>query len=133
MQRPAATARMVPVTLSGAPSVVAVTLTCVAVLHHVYAKRIAPECLVLVLLLWTIDDASRGIRRDLTCLLVLVSTLASPTPGSSVSMLTHGFLAVALLRVFGPRSGWPRREDPAAVRTVPGGDLLRSGGLPGAR
>jgi hypothetical protein len=48
-------------------------------------------------------------------------------------MLTHGFLAVALLRVFVPRSGWPRREDPAAVRTVPGSDLLRSGGLPGAR
>jgi hypothetical protein len=80
-------------------------------------------CLVLVLLLWTIDDAAEGLPVGFVCLAFLMPALALADSGILTTMLTHGFLATVLLCALAPRTGWPRRDspEPSADVAVPAG------------
>ena len=69
-------------------------------------------CLVLVVLLWTIDDAAVGLPLGFASLLFLMPALALADSGILTTMLTHGFLASALLCAVAPRTGWPGRDSP---------------------
>jgi hypothetical protein len=79
-------------------------------------------CLVLVVLLWTIDDAAEGLPLGFVCLSFLMPALALADSGILTTMLTHGFLATVLLCALAPRTGWPGRDSPQApAAAVPAG------------
>lgn len=78
------------------------------------------ECLVLVLLLWAIDDAARNIPLGVSSAVCLMPTLALADSGIFTSMLTHGFLATVLAFMCMPRLGWNREgRAPGGRRTTP--------------
>jgi hypothetical protein len=66
-------------------------------------------CLVLVLLLWVIDDAARGLPLGFVAPILLMPVLALADSGILTSLLTHGFLAVVLVCLVAPRTGWHGR------------------------
>jgi hypothetical protein len=70
-------------------------------------------CLVLVVLLWTIDDAAVGLPLGFAAMVFLMPALALADSGILTTMLTHGFLATVLLCAVAPRTGWPGRDSPA--------------------
>jgi hypothetical protein len=87
-------------------------------------------CLVLVLLLWVIDDAARGLPLGFACLIFLMPTLALADSGILTSMLTHGFLAVIVICAVAPRprSDHPEIDDHRAPPGQGSDSLIRSGG-----
>jgi len=64
-------------------------------------------CLILVLLLWAIDDASRGLPRGFSCLLFLLPALTLAESGVLTSILTGGILLGIVFCALAPRTGWP--------------------------
>ena len=70
-------------------------------------------CLILVLLLWAIDDASRGLPRGFSCLLFLLPALTLAESGVLTSILTGGILLAIVFCALAPRTGWsPHPSDP---------------------
>jgi hypothetical protein len=74
------------------------------------------ECLVLVVLLWLIDDATRGIPLGVASLVFLVLTLSLADSGIFTSILTDGFLLAIVICACLPRTGWSPERTPAAHR-----------------
>jgi hypothetical protein len=66
------------------------------------------ECLVLVVLLWVIDDAARGIPLPVAATLFFVLALSLADSGIFTSITTDGFLLAILLCACMPRTGWGR-------------------------
>jgi len=65
---------------------------------------------VLILLLWAIDDATRGLPRRFACLAFLMPGLALAESAILTALLTHGFIAAIILCALAPREGWPQRR-----------------------
>lgn len=64
--------------------------------------------LVLVLLLWTIDDAAKGLPFGFTCLFLLHPALALSESAILTTILTHGVFSAIVLLALAPRTGWTR-------------------------
>jgi hypothetical protein len=64
--------------------------------------------LVLIGLLWAIDDATRGLPTGFACLFFV--TLANSLTESAIltALLTDGFFAAIVLCALAPRDGWAR-------------------------
>lgn len=62
------------------------------------------ECLVLMVLLWAVDDACQGIPVRLSSLVFVMPTLALADSGIFTTMLTHGFMAAILACMLLPRA-----------------------------
>ena len=60
---------------------------------------------VLVLLLWAIDDATRGLPTGFACLLFVMPGLALAESAILTALLTHGFFAAIILCALAPRDG----------------------------
>jgi hypothetical protein len=60
---------------------------------------------VLILLLWAIDDATRGLAPGLACLIFLMPALALAESAILTALLTHGFIAAIILCALAPREG----------------------------
>jgi hypothetical protein len=77
------------------------------------------ECLVLITLLWVIDDATRGLPVAISSLMFFMPALALVDGSVFTWPLTDGVLAAVLLAACMPRTGWavPRRRevDPSAA------------------
>lgn len=71
-------------------------------------------CLVLIVLLWVIDDAARGVPLPVAATLFFVLALSLADSGIFTSITTDGFLLAIVLCACMPRTGWGR--------TVPAGD-----------
>lgn len=67
-------------------------------------------CLIVVLLLWAVDDAARGLPIGFSCLLFLMPALALVESGVLTTMLTHGFVFAIVTCILAPRTGWPVRR-----------------------
>jgi hypothetical protein len=79
---------------------------------------------VLILLLWAIDDATRGLPRRFACLVFLMPGLALAESAILTALLTHGFIAAIILCALAPRDGWPdRRSADAPVPTAAGSEV----------
>lgn len=76
------------------------------------------ECLVLVVLLWAVDDACQGIPVQLSALVFVMPTLALADSGIFTTMLTHGLVAAILACTLLPRTTG-RDGDPAATEQIP--------------
>jgi hypothetical protein len=76
------------------------------------------ECLVLVLLLWAIDDACRGISVRISSLVFVMPTLALADSGIFTTMLTHGLVAAIVVCMLMPRTGWERPARSSPPRTA---------------
>ncbi|WP_214365440.1 hypothetical protein [Pseudonocardia sp. H11422] len=85
-------------------------------------------CLALVVLLWVIDDAARGIPLAVSSLVFLMPTLALADSGVFTAMLTHGFLAAVLVCLCMPRLGWGRRPARSRPSAAPGRREAQGGG-----
>lgn len=72
--------------------------------------------LVLVVLLWAIDDAARGLPAGAAALLFLMPAMTLAESAVLTAILTHGILAAILLCLLAPREGW--RDRGAVVETV---------------
>jgi hypothetical protein len=62
------------------------------------------ECLVLMVLLWIVDDAVRGVPWRFAGLILIMPTLSLADSGVFTTMLTHGFLAAVLACACLPRT-----------------------------
>ncbi len=69
--------------------------------------------IVLILLLWAIDDATRGLPSRLACLIFLMPGLALAESAILTALLTHGFIAAIILCALAPRDGWLDRRSTA--------------------
>ncbi|MGE0295567.1 hypothetical protein [Pseudonocardia sp.] len=75
--------------------------------------------IILVLLLWAIDDATRGLDRVFSCLIFVMPGLALAESAILTAILTHGFFFAIVLCALAPRAGpvdengQPEREHPA--------------------
>jgi hypothetical protein len=92
--------------------------------------------LILVLVLWAIDDAAKGLPLGFACLLFLAPGFALCESAILTTILTHGVFATIVLAALAPRDEWARRGlvvggewEPAAVRDP----ALRVGPRPGER
>jgi hypothetical protein len=78
---------------------------------------------VLILLLWAVDDATRGLPPRFACLVFLMPALALAESAILTALLTHGFIAAIILCALAPRDGLPDRggasETPAAPPVRP--------------
>ncbi|MBW0101554.1 hypothetical protein [Pseudonocardia sp. KRD291] len=72
----------------------------------------ALECLVLLVLLWLIDDACRGISIRVSSLILVMPVLALADSGIFTTMLTHGLVAAIVVCALVPRSGWEGADRP---------------------
>jgi hypothetical protein len=79
--------------------------------------------LILVLVLWAIDDASTGLPLGFTCLFFLSTALGLCESAILTAILTHGIFVSVVLCALAPRSGWSR-EGPVI------GDDPRSAAVP---
>ena len=77
------------------------------------------ECLVLVGLLWLIDDATRGLPVGVAAMVFFVLTLSLADSGIFTSILTDGFLLAILICACMPRTGWSPEIPRAAARRRP--------------
>jgi hypothetical protein len=84
---------------------------------------------ILVLLLWAIDDASRGLPLGFTCLFFLAPALTLCEAAILTAILTHGIAVAIVLCAFAPRTGWARSGalvgDGPEVATAHAGRALR--------
>jgi hypothetical protein len=72
------------------------------------------ECLVLVVLLWAVDDGCRGLPIGICATVFVMPVLALADSGIFTTMLTHGFVAAIVACLLMPRTGWervPRRSE----------------------
>jgi hypothetical protein len=75
--------------------------------------------IILVLLLWAIDDATRGLDRVFSCLIFVMPGLALAESAILTAILTHGFFFAIVLCALAPRAGpvdengEPERAHPA--------------------
>ncbi len=72
---------------------------------------------VLILLLWAIDDATRGLPSRFACLIFLMPALALAESAILTALLTHGFIAAIILCALAPRDDLPDR---GGATEVPG-------------
>jgi oligosaccharide repeat unit polymerase len=64
------------------------------------------ECLVLMVVLWFIDDACRGLPVAVAALAFVMPTLSLADSGLFTTLLTHGMGAATLACLLMPRTGW---------------------------
>jgi hypothetical protein len=81
---------------------------------------VAVECLALVVLLWFLDNAGRGLPAPVPAALCIVPTFALANSSIFTSLVSHGFLALVAFLAVLPRSGWGAGDDPAPHQP-PGG------------
>jgi hypothetical protein len=73
------------------------------------------ECLVLMVVLWVIDDACRGLSVRVAGLVFVMPTLSLADSGLFTTLLTHGMGAATLACLLMPRTGWgPEPAPPPA-------------------
>ena len=72
------------------------------------------ECLALMVVLWFVDDACRGLPVGVAATAFVMPTLSLVDSGLFTTLLTHGLGAATLACLLMHRSGWP---DPAATAT----------------
>ena len=65
---------------------------------------------VLIILLWAIDDATRGLRPGFDASFFLMPALALAESAVLTALLTHGFIAAIILCALAPRDGEPAGE-----------------------
>jgi hypothetical protein len=83
-----------------------------------YAGMLAAT-VVLILLLWAVDDASRGLSGAFACMLFVMPALSLAESAVLTAILTHGFFAMIVLCPLAPRDGPPPTDDkPAAGREL---------------
>ena len=70
------------------------------------------ECLVLMVVLWFIDDACRGLPVGVAALAFVMPTLSLADSGLFTTLLTHGMGAATLACLLMPRTGWQPEADP---------------------
>jgi hypothetical protein len=80
------------------------------------------ECLVLMVVLWFIDDACRGLRVGVAAMVFVMPTLSLVDSGLFTTLLTHGLGAAILICLLAPRSEPP--TEPATRPTGPALDRL---------
>jgi hypothetical protein len=74
---------------------------------------------VLILLLWAVDDATRGLSAAFACMLFVVPALSLAESAILTAILTHGFFAMIVLCALAPRDGPLTTDDrPPAGREV---------------
>ena len=71
---------------------------------------------VVVLLLWAIDDATRGLPVGAASLLFLIPAMTLAESAVLTAILTHGYFAAIVLSLLAPRDGWRQRG--AVVETA---------------
>ena len=93
----------------------------------------AAATVVLILLLWAVDDATRGLPRRFACLIFLMPGLALAESAILTALLTHGFIAAVVICALAPRDGLPDGDrtvkkpaeapgsEPPGVTPPPGG------------
>jgi hypothetical protein len=64
-------------------------------------------CLILVALLWAIDDATRGLPAGFSRLLFLMPALTLAESGVLTAILTGGIMLAIVFCALAPRTGWP--------------------------
>ena len=74
---------------------------------------------VLIILLWAIDDATRGLRAGFACLVFLMPALALAESAVLTALLTHGFIAAIILCALAPRDGEPAGDQKTQVPATP--------------
>jgi hypothetical protein len=65
--------------------------------------------LILILVLWTIDDAAKGLPLGFACLYFLPHALTLCESAILTAILTHGIFAAIVLAALAPREGWRRQ------------------------
>jgi hypothetical protein len=70
---------------------------------------------LLVLVLWAIDDAAKGLPLGFTCMLFTSPALALCESAILTAILTHGIFAAIVLCALAPRTGW-RRTGPVVAK-----------------
>jgi hypothetical protein len=65
--------------------------------------------IVVVLLLWAIDDATRGLPAGVASLLFLMPAMTLAESAVLTAILTHGYFAAIVLCLLAPRDGWRQR------------------------
>lgn len=65
--------------------------------------------IVVMGLLWTIDDATRGVPAGAASLLFLMPAMTLAEAAVLTSLLTHGYFAAIVLCLLMPRDGWVQR------------------------
>jgi hypothetical protein len=73
--------------------------------------------IVLILLLWAVDDATRGLSAPFACMLFVVPAISLAESAILTAILTHGFFALIVLCALAPRDGPPTTEDPAVGKS----------------
>jgi hypothetical protein len=76
-------------------------------------------CLILVALLWAIDDATRGLPAGFSRLLFLMPALTLAESGVLTAILTGGIMLAIVFCALAPRTGWPPVLGDRAVGTGP--------------
>lgn len=66
---------------------------------------------VLILLLWAVDDATRGLSAPFACMLFVVPAISLAESAVLTAILTHGFFALIVLCALAPRDWPPATED----------------------
>lgn len=69
------------------------------------------ECLVLMVVLWIIDDACRGLPVRAAALVFVMPTLSLADSGLFTTLLTHGMGAATVACLLMPRTGWQPEPD----------------------
>jgi hypothetical protein len=64
--------------------------------------------LILVFVLWTIDDATKGLPSGFACLFFLLPALTLAESAILTAILTHGIFVAIVLCTLAPRNGWAR-------------------------
>jgi hypothetical protein len=71
--------------------------------------------IVLILLLWAVDDAARGLSPRFACMLFVVPAISLAESAVLTAILTHGFFALIVLCVLAPRDWPPTTENRPAM------------------
>lgn len=69
------------------------------------------EGIVLAIVLWLVDDASRGLPVKIAALVFLMPAISISSASIFTTMLTHGLLGAVILAAMMPRTGWERRRN----------------------
>jgi hypothetical protein len=83
--------------------------------------------LILVLLLWAIDDATKGLPLGFTCLFLLPLALGLCEAAILTAILTHGVLVAIVLCALAPRTGWLRSGAVVEMAGPASGEHQRAG------
>ncbi|GAA1145390.1 hypothetical protein GCM10009606_25610 [Nocardioides aquiterrae] len=72
------------------------------------------EGIVLAVLLWLLDAASRGLPTPVVALILVMPAFAISGTNIFTAMTTHGLLAAVLILAVLPRTGWGKQLNPAS-------------------